>query len=239
MKSLITLSFLIATVTVADAQKTIKPGDQMIRYDWIRASHNFYRNQVSDTAGNITYDFMMENFISIDKVSKKITFARYRQVPAGSFEADTSVTDLAFKPIRMHEVHPQRDVTYEMTFGESEVKVNTRRKGVSADKTFAMKPGYFEDNMIEYILGYLDLKKGVTYTLDNFNKDAPVPSDPYTIEYIFDDVWQLTADHKVKCTVLHFTHGGTTGYVWIDSSTHQPVKTIANFINGSYLLNKM
>jgi hypothetical protein len=126
-----------------------------------------------------------------------------------------------------------------MTFGETEATVNTLRKGVSADKKYPMKSGYFEDNMIEYIFGYLDLKKGVTYTLDNFNKDSPAPSDPYILEYAFDDAWQLTSDHKINCTVLRFTHGDTSGYIWIDKSTHLTVKTIANFKTGSYLLTKM
>jgi hypothetical protein len=239
MKQLITLTFLLVIASLADAQITVKPGDKIIRFDWIKSSHDFYRNQVSDTAGNVIYDFMMENYITFDKPNKKIIFARYRQVPAGSFEADTSVTDLGLKPVRMHEVHPQRDVTYEMTFGETSIKVNTLRKGRSIDKIFQMNAGYFEDNMIEYIFGYLELKKGVKYTFDNFNKDTAVPSDPFTVEYIFDDVWQLTSDHKVGCTVLRFVHGNNTGYIWIDKSTHLAVKTIADFKTGSYLLIKI
>lgn len=239
MKKLIILSFLVIATFFANAQTVIKPGDNIIRYDWIKPSHDFYRNQVSDTSGKVTYDFIMDDYTTIDPITKRITFARYRQVPAGSFETDTSVTDPSLKPIRMHEIHYQRDVTYDMTFGETVVNVNTLKKGVSGDKKYLMKSGYFEDNMIEYIFGYLDLKKGVTYILDNFNKNAPAPSDPYTIEYAFDDVWQLTSDHKVNYTVLHFTHGSTTGYIWIDKSTHLAVKTIANFKTGSYLLTKI
>jgi hypothetical protein len=239
MKQLIITLFLAVAACFANAQTTIKPGDKIIRYDWIKPSHDFYRNQVSDTSGKVTYDFMMDDYTFIDQANKRITFARTRQVPAGSFEADTSVTDLTFKPISMHEVHPQRNVTYEMIFGDEQATVKATRKSVPSIKNYPMKSGYFEDNMIEYIFGYLELKKGIVYTLDNFNKDAPAPSDPYTVEYAFDDVWQLTSDHKVNCMVLHFTHGGTTGYMWIDKSTHLMVKTIANFKTGSYLLTKI
>lgn len=230
---------LSAVAFLASAQVTIKPGDNIIHYDWIKSSHDFYRNRISDSTGKIIYDFMMEDFTSINPVNKRITFARSRQVPPGSFSTDTSVTDLFLKPIRMHEIHYQRNVTFDMTFEDGQASVQTIRKGVSSVKNYPMKSGYFEDNMIEYIFGYLDLKKGVTYTLDNFNKDTPAPPDPYQIEYAFDDVWNLAPDHQVYCTVMRFIHGGTSGYIWIDKSTHLMVKTLANFKKGSYVLTKI
>jgi len=221
------------------AQIAIKPGDKIIRYDWVQPAHDYYRNIITDTAGTVKYDFMMEDYTIIDPASKQITFARYRQVPVGKFSTDTSVTDQFLKPIRMHEIHYQYNVSFDMQFGDTQASVKTNRKGVESTKTYPMKAGYFEDNMIEYIFGYLELKKGVTYILDNFNKDTPAPSDPYTLEYAFDDVWNLAAGHTVYCTVLHFTHGGTTGYIWIDNSTHKAIKTIGNFKGGRYVLTKI
>ena len=238
MKNYITLLLLFSSLSVF-AQNIIKPGDKLIRYDWIKPSHDFYRNVITDTAGNVKYDFMMEDYTTIDTANKHIVFARARQVPAGKFSTDSSITDLFFKPIRMHENHIQYNVSFDMQFGETQASVKTTRKGVESTKNYPMKNGYFEDNMIEYIFGYLELKKGITYTLDNFNKDTPTPSDPYTVEYAFDDVWTLVPDHRLYCTVLHFTHGGTTGYMWIDKSTHLMVKTIGNFKTGTYVLTKI
>jgi len=238
MKIYITLLSLLSA-TFGFAQTIIKPGDPIIRYDWIKPSHDFYRNVVSDSTGKVMYDFVMDDYITIDPVTKRITFARYRQVPAGSFETDTSVTDLQLKPIRMHEVHYQRDVIYDMTFGETQVSVKTVKKGVESVKNYPMKSGYFEDNMTEYIFGYLELKKGITYTLDNFNKNAPAPSDPFTVEFAFDDVWEAAPGHQVECTVLRFTHGDTSGYIWIGKSMHLVIKTIGNFKGGRYVLVKV
>ena len=93
--------------------------------------------------------------------------------------------------------------------------------------------------MIEYIWGYLELQKGITYRLDNFNKDTPSPSDPYTLEYVFDDVSRPAPDHQLNLTVLHFTHGRTSGYIWIDKSTHKVIKTIGRFKTGSYVITKV
>ena len=237
MRQFFTALILTITTVLANAQVTIKPGDKIIHYDWIKPSHDFYRNRITATTGKVIYDYMMEDFTAIDPVNKQITFARYRQVPIGSFSTDTSVTDQFLKPIRMHEIRYQRDVTIDMTFGDTQANVQTIKKGVSSVKNYTVKSGYFEDNMIEYIFGYLELKKGVTYTLDNFN--APVVSDPYQIVYAFDDSWNIAPDHQLYCTVLHFTHGGTSGYIWIDKNTHLMVKTLANFKNGSYVLTKI
>ena len=88
------LPLLLAGFSAA-AQNTIQPGDPTIRYDWIKPAHDFYRNTVTDSAGNIRYDFVMEDFTIIDSVRKQIIFARYRQVPPGSFSTDTSFTDPA------------------------------------------------------------------------------------------------------------------------------------------------
>lgn len=234
---IILLSLLIATA--ANAQRVIKPGDALIRYDLIKPSHDFYKNIITDTSGKVVYEFVMDDVTTIDPVSKQITFARTRQVPVGSFSADTSVTDQWLKPISMHEVHPQRNVSFEMTFGDTLARVTTVRKGVTSVKTYPMKSGYFEDNMTEYVFGYLGLEKGVTYTLDNFNKDTQWPSDPYTIEYAFDDVWELAPGHWLYCMVIHFIHGNTTGHIWIDKNTHQVLKEEGTFKGGMFVVSKV
>lgn len=239
MKLITAILLLTITRIACFAQVKIKPGDRLINYNWIKPGHDFYRNQITDTTGKLVYDFVMEDFITIDSASGNIVFARSRQIPAGSFSTDTSVTDLHFKPVRMHEIHYQRDVSFDMRFYDEQAVVKTNRKGTVTERKYSMSAGYFEDNMIEYIFGYLDLTKGVSYIMDNFNKDTAAPSDPYTIEYAFTDTWNMAPDHRINCTVLHFTHGATAGYIWIDDSTHLMIKTVANFKTGSYLLTKM
>ena len=223
----------------AAAQNSIQPGDPTIRYDWIKPAHDFYRNTVTDSAGNIRYDFVMEDFTIIDSVKRQIVFARYRQVPPGSFSTDTSFTDLTLRPLSMHELFFQREVNFEMAFSDELASVRTIRKGVASVKTYPMKRGYFENNMIEYVFGWLELKKGVMYTLDNFNKDAPSPSEPYAVEYAFDDTWILGAGRRIDCRVIRFLHGSTAGHVWIDKATHQVLKEEGSFKGGMYVMTKI
>jgi len=238
MRQILALLLLTAIAQSSNAQTPIKPGDKIIRYDWIKPSHDYYRNVISDSAGNVKYDFMMEDYTIVDQQKKQVIFARQRQIPTGYFEADTSVTDLDLKPVSMHEVHTPQNVSFEMTFADTLASVATTRAGNMSIKEYPMRSGYFEDNMIGYIWGYLELQKGISYRLDNFNKDASSPSDPYTLEYAFDDVWRAAPDHLLHRTVLHFTHGGTSSYIWIDNSTHMTIKTIGRFKTGSYVLTK-
>jgi hypothetical protein len=239
MKLSLTILLLLAVFAAAHAQTIIKPGDQIVRQDLIKPSHNFYKAFWTDTLGNIKDEWINDEVISIDSATGGVTFARSRQVPVGSFSTDTSFTDRFFRPIRMHEVHVQRNVSFIMTFDETMASVETFRKGVASTKTYPMKSGYFEDNMIEYIFGYLDLQKGIVYTLDDFNKDAPSPSDPFTIEYAFDDIWALDAGGVLKCRVIHFIHGGTTGYFWIDKDTRRMIKEEGNNKNGVFSITRI
>lgn len=218
--------------------QTIKPGDNTIDYTVIKPSHQFYKNVTWDTLGNIKYEFMMENVIKVDPSKQRITFSRFRQIPVGFMSADTSVTDLSFRPVSMHEVHIQQKRTYEMTFSATAAAVKKEFKGVVTNKTYPMGAGYFEDNMIEYIFGYLKLSKGVTYTLDNFN-EATGGNDPYTIKYAFDDSLDLPGYEQLNCSVLSFTHGATTGLIWIDKRSHEMIKQLGQFKGGTYVVVKL
>ena len=236
----IVLANLLMVIFIAGhAQTIIKPGDKIVRQDQIRPSHDFYMAFGADTSGNIKYEWVNDQVISIDTATGRITFARSRQVPVGSFSTDTSITDLNFRPINMHEVHVQRNVSFVMTFDETQASVQTIRNGVTSVKTYPMKSGYFEDNMIEYIFGYLDIKRGIVYTLDNFNKDTPSPSDPFTIEYAFDDIWTVNAGGKLNCRVIHFTHGEKQGYIWIDKDTRRMIKEVGNDKFGTFSITRI
>jgi hypothetical protein len=221
------------------AQLIVKPGDPLLRSDLIRSSHNYYKGIFADTLGNIIDQWVNDQVISVDSATGRITFARARQVPVGSYSTDTSITDLSCKPLWMHEVHYRQDVSFTMNFDATNATVHTLRKGAASDRSYPMKSGYFEDNMIEYVYGYLDLAKGQTYTLDDFNKDAPAPSDPVSVDYAFDDIWVLNTGAMLNCRVLHFVHGAATGYIWIDKQTRCMIKELGSFQKGTFSITRI
>jgi hypothetical protein len=237
MKPLI-VSLLLVSIAV-HAQTTVRPGDRILRQDLLQPSHDFYQVIVTDTTGAVRYEFVNDDVIRVDSVQRRIIFVRNRQEPVGNFSTDTSITDLSFRPIRMHEIHFQQNISFEMMFGDTLATVASHKGGVTSFKTYPMKTGYFEDNMIEYIIGYLELKKGVQYVLDDFNKDAIAPSNPYMIEYAFDDIWQLHAGYRVNCKVFHYMHGLYPGYVWVDKRTGQMVREVGTYRGGTFVLTKL
>lgn len=238
MKGTIT-SLLLFTLSLAHAQVVIKPGDPIIRDTLIKPSHQFYKGILADSSGRILYEWVNDQVITADRARGRIVFARSRQEPVGNYFTDTSVTDLSFKPLRMHEMRANQDISIEMTFGDLAADVHILRKGVPSDRSYPMKSGYFEDNMIEYVYGYLDLKKGIVYMLDDFNKDAPSPSDPVTIEYVLDDIWTLDTGVRLNCRMLRFAHGSTTGYIWIDKETRAMVKEVGNNKGSTFSITKI
>lgn len=237
--SLALLAGLLLSSGRSRAQIIVKPGDPLLRSDLVRSSHYYYKAVMTDTAGNIVYQWVNDQVISVDSAAGRITFARARQVPVGSYSTDTSITDLSFKPISMHEVHYRQNVSFTMDFDATNATVHTMRKNSPSERSYPMKSGYFEDNMIEYVYGYLDLAKDRTYTLDNFNKDTPAPSDPVTVEYAFDDVWMQGAGGFLCCRVLHFTHGAIKGYIWIDKKTREMIKETGTFAKGNFSITRI
>jgi hypothetical protein len=233
------LLFLLTPMLQTRAQQVIKPGDPILRSDLIRSSHNYYKAVSTDSLGILQYQWVNDQVITVDSAAGRIIFARARQVPVGSYSTDTSITDLSFKPISMHEVHYRQNVSFTMNFNPENATVHTDRRGVGSDRSYPMKNGYFEDNMIEYVYGYLDLEKGRTYVLDNFNKDTPSPSDAVTVEYVFDDIWMLNTGVLLNCRVLHFIHGAVNGYIWIDKETRDMVREIGNFGKVMFSINRI
>jgi len=63
--------------------------------------------------------------------------------------------------------------------------------------------------------------------------------DPYTLEYVFDDTWFVAADREIPSAMIRFTHGATTGYIWVDQRTRQVLKQAGQFKNGSYVVRKL
>jgi hypothetical protein len=121
------------------AQTIIKPGDNIIRYDLIKPSHDFYKAIIIDFAGNIKNEYTNEEMITIDPANQRLFFTRSRQIPIGNFSTDSSVTDLSFRPVRLYEIYHQRNVSFDMSFGDTAVSIKTIRKGVSSDKNYSIK----------------------------------------------------------------------------------------------------
>lgn len=227
-------------VLSVQAQTQISIGSKLLRSDLINSSHQYFKAYATDSLGNVTDEWINEQAIVVDREHNTITFARNRQVPLGYFMQDTSVTDLSFKPLYMHEMHNKQQVYYVMDFGDTLATVTKYKSGQNAGvRNFPLSSGYVEDNMIEYLYPYLDLQKGVVYQMTNFNKDVPHGFSNVSVEYSFDDILTAGTGH-VSCRVLRIVNGGYWGYVWVDKATRDVIREIGFFKNGRmFSINKV
>jgi len=79
-----------------------------------------------------------------------------------------------------------------------------------------MTMGYFDDNIVEELAGFLPIAPGKKYHLEAFRYESENGINPYDIEYVFDHVLKTTTESSVHCRVLHYVNGYTGGYIWID-----------------------
>jgi hypothetical protein len=110
-------------------------------------------------------------------------------------------------------------------------------KGVSSTKTTVMSEGYFDDNSIWDILGYIPFRKGISYQLDCYGTDTHTQvSIPYEIEYLFDEDNFEPSGGVVNSMVLKVSHEGSANYVWINKKTHLFIKESMHGKGGSFTM---
>ena len=217
------------------AQVLIKTGDERFHYDEIKPSHDFQRVTVFDSLGNTTLEFINESVIRIDSVNKLITFARFRQYPFGRHLTDTSVTTSLLVPVQMHEFDNPVKFDHSFKFDKLNVEGQIFKNESYFKQNYTMPEGYFDDNMIETVIGYFPFEKGIIYHLNCFRLESNGLND-YTIEYKFDDTWNSANNNQLNCAVLYFTNQYSSGYIWIDKNSHKNVKQIGRIKSFTYLI---
>ena len=232
---LIIVAAFILTTLKLNAQTLIKANDKSIRYDLIKSSHYFRKVTVFDTLQNINYELVNECIINNDSISKEITFKRFRQFPFGKQFYDSSVVSFS------------NPVSYFMTSSPLTKKLNTRFNvktvetdayinGISSTVITPMNEGYFDDNIIETIIGFIPFKKGMKYHLETYRFESKEGKNPYDIEYLFDEIIQYAYNKVMNCSVLRIVNGYSETFVWIDKATHINVKEVIQDKNSIVLV---
>ncbi len=223
------LFVMIVAGLTAGAQVHLSAHDQSIHYDWITPSHTLYKHTAFDTLGNITGELVIDHATAIDTAHKEIAFINTVPFAPGKLLIDSSIDNyqgsarytLTTFPATKHEFIKYLPAT---------VEAHNIIKGVSSTKITPMTEGYFDDNSVWDILGFITFKKGIRYQLDCYGTDTHTQvSIPFEIEYIFDEVTQEQGGSAVSNMVLRVTNPGATAYVWINKKTHLTTK---EFVQG-------
>jgi len=235
MKIFWTTFLFLAAHTISTAQTLIKVNDQVKFNLKLRESHDFQKVSVFDNSGKTTLEFINESVIRIDSIKKQILFARFRQYPFGRFLTDTSVTDYSLKPLTLREKDGPGKLDHSFIFDINKVAAKVLKEGSYTTTTYSMPEGYFDDNMIETVIGYLPIIKGGKIQINCYRLESN-GLNTYEIEYLFDDLWGIPGNNKLNCAVLHFKNQYAEGYIWIDKASHRNVKQIATMHNASYII---
>ena len=115
----------------------------------------------------------------------------------------------------MHSLEYPARKELHVKFEESGVTVKSLINGVSKTQAYPMPAGYFDDNILVDIIGYLPIEKEVKYIMDAFRFESVKTNclNHYEVQYLHDD-YLPDADNKYSsCKVLYFKNGYSDGYI--------------------------
>jgi hypothetical protein len=217
--------FVVITINslTAGAQIHLNAHDRSIRYDLIKPEHSYRKVTTFDTAGNVTSEFVVDHLTKIDSARNEIDFINSVEY-AGRLMIDSSVDNYSGSAYYTLTTLPSTKHEF-IKYLPTSVEALNVIKGVSSTKTTVMSEGYFDDNSIWDILGYIPFKKGFSYQLDCYGTDTHTQvSIPYEIEYLFDENNCEPGGAVVDSMVLKVSYEGSAHYIWINKKTHLFVK---------------
>jgi hypothetical protein len=239
MRTIIT-SILLCTAAIASAQ-TIKATDPGIRYDLIQPGIDAVKGVEYDSVGNKIRTFISKSYIAVDKSSGLIKLTRIGIVDPGIMYIDTSFINVA--PVEMHSIDYPASKELHVKFEESRVTVTSLINGGNNMQVYTMPAGYFDDNILVDIIGYLPIEKEVTYTMDAFRFESVKTNglNHYEVQYVHDDYLPDGDNKSSSCKVLYYKNGDSSGYIWIDKSSRKVLKQLVNLDRSkhSFLMEKM
>jgi hypothetical protein len=211
----------------AGAQIHLNAHDKSIRYDLIKPEHSFRKVTYFDTAGNVIRELVVDHLTRIDTTHNEIDFINSVQYAPGKLLIDSSIDNYSGSARYILATIPSTKYEFIKYFPAS-VEAHNIANGVSAAKTTVMSEGYFDDNSLWDILGYIPFKKGIRYQLDCYGTDTHTQvSIPFEKEYIFDEDNREPGGNVVNSMVLKVSKPKSTNYVWINKKTHLLIKESA------------
>jgi len=223
----IILAFAIALKGLtASAQVHLNAHDKSIRYDLVKPEHSLRKVTSFDTAGNVTRELVVDHVTKIDTPRNEIDFINSIQYAPGKILVDSSIDNYSGSARYILATFPSTKYEF-IKYLPTSVEAHNIVKGVSSNKTTTMSEGYFDDNSLWDILGYIPFKKGIKYQLDCYGTDTHTQVlIPFEIEYLFDENYREPSGAVVNTMVLKISHSESTNYVWINKKTHLMVKDL-------------
>ena len=212
--------------SLASAQIHLNAHDKSIRYDLVKPEHSLRKVTSFDTAGNVTRELVVDHVTRIDTARNEIDFINSVQYAPGKILVDSSIDNYSGSARYILATMPSTKYEF-IKYLPTSVEAHNVVKGVSSNKTTAMREGYFDDNSLWDILGFIPFKKGIKYQLDCYGTDTRTQvSIPFEIEYLFDENYREPGGSVINSMVLKVSNAESTDYVWINKKTHLLIKNV-------------
>jgi hypothetical protein len=236
MNKIVILFCCIAAFSPASyAQSIIRTGDKSINHALMRKMYTSFKITMYDSLGNARGDILEFDYITIDTTKKLLTRAQHVFYPGGFIKLDSTIADLiTLAPVRMRMITSPANMQMDLTFHESSVHAVVNRNNVLKDTVHTMESGYFDSNLIEYIIGFLPFKEGYSASLNayTFEKDG---MDPYKVEYLGKDVLPAT---KGFCNLVRVTSDNVIRYAWYEAGTGNLIKYVIPYKGGLMIMTR-
>jgi hypothetical protein len=223
---IILLFAIVVNGLIADAQIHLNAHDKSIRYDLVKPEHSLRKVTSFDTAGNVARELVVDHVTKIDTARSEIDFINSVQYAPGKILVDSSIDNYSGSARYILATMPSTKYEF-IKYLPTSVEAHNIVKGVSSTKTTPMSEGYFDDNSLWDILGYIPFKKGTKYQLDCYGTDTRTQVlIPFEIEYLFDENYREPSGAVVNSMVLKVSNPESTNYVWINKNTHLLIKDL-------------
>jgi hypothetical protein len=147
---------------------------------------------------------------------------------------DTSITSFS-GPVRYTMLSNPNVKFLDVRYSSTIVDTHAVVKGKSSTIHTTMADGYFDDNIVEDLLGYLPIEKGVKYQLDAYRFESENKINHFDLEYAFDDILPDPKGGVMICRVIRFKNGYGDGYIWIDKKSRENIKEVL-YMKGAIVL---
>jgi hypothetical protein len=207
------LSFCLLSYCLFTHAQLVKTGDPGINYALIKNARYAYDINIYDTTGKQIQQLYKTDEITIDKEKNLLIRAQQKSFASTYFLIDTTVADLkTLRPIKMWmKTHPF-SMDMDLTFNERDVHAIVNRQNLHTDTLHAMEAGYFDSNLVEYVMGLLPYKEGYTALLNAYTFEHNGMS-PYKVEYLGKDMID-----KARCNLVKVNSGETTWFLWFNET---------------------
>lgn len=241
MDRFLLLAMTLLLTHVSHCQSLLKAGDPAIRYELIRPAVTLYKIATTDSTGKVLSEFTCRNTVSVNQDKGWVIVTQQIHLPDGRILLDSTIADLkTLTPVRMRMVTSPHFMNMNLEFRKSEVHAVADKGGRKVDTLHHMEEGYFDSNILEYLIGLLPYKRGFSTRLNAYTFERH-GMDPWQVEYVGEDMLNVSGSGTFLCYVARTGNAGNApdAMAWIEKSTGRVIKHVVPMGKMYYVITRI